>query len=241
VVGDQIAAEAATLLRTASIGEAELLLNKAAKNNDRRTKLDACRTSLEQVWEQIVAESATLLRTQNIQEAELFLSCATKRQARYVALHKLQVSRNTIGPMLIKYRALLKVTESIDTAVIQAEQLHDRITRLGKLRDAAGRYEDTIREFMLQDMRISRLVGVDEAGEILDGVREKIRRRDRLADRSNIYRSNQVFLDAHVVAIRQWAEDEQRLVDNYKDTLIAAGVCPVCGSQITKDVLKEAI
>lgn len=238
---EQLSIEQIVLDRTQKIQEANTLWDTTKRNYDRFWNLAGLCLNQRKIGSQIAIENYTLRKTTSIGEAELLLSCATKHNARYTALHKLQSSRDTIEPLLIKYRALLKSTESIDAAVIHAEQLHDRITRLGKLQNISGRYEDTVREFMLQDMRISRLVGVDEAGEILDGVREKMTKHGRLTLLGVGYKANVLKITVAQKEADQAALDEQRMVAEYKDTLIAAGVCPVCGSQITKEILEEAI
>jgi hypothetical protein len=93
------------------------------------------------------------------------------------------------------------------------------------------------------DQQLSGLAGTDKAVIVLEHIKEQV-----LTYRQLSHLSLQKGKDGLRGKIEEcgqqiiyWTVAEQDLGAEYRDTLLAARVCPMCGSTITKENLREAI
>lgn len=238
---DALALVQATLDRTARIEEAGVLLTGTTEDADRLVKLVAARHEYAVTGARIANEETTLLRTKRIGEAELLLSCAAKCELRRQALRKHRDTLTGVNYEIEDLAAFLGATEGIEDAVVKARMLADDIALLSKLQGVSGQQETTQIAIGIYENRLKRLEGIDDAGTILDGAAEKLSRGKALFTASVAYRTNVFNLSSTVSYVQRFAADEERYCNEYKNTLLAAGVCPTCGSKVTSKTLKEAI
>jgi len=220
---------------------ADLLIDDIGQTLDRHTRLQDLSSRWNKSGVLLVLENLTLDHTSFVGEAELLHSCAAKRLNRYSALDRNWAALASIYLQKQTIKATLDATQHVEDAVIRARMLQDDITLLGRLHGVSGRYASVTQGIMLLDMRINKLSGIDEAAAVLDAAHDKHYRQSNLRLRKDFYEQNINRIRLLGGQAQQFTADEQRLAKEYRTTLLAAGVCPTCGSQITSQILKEAI
>lgn len=216
-------------------------LRKAEEQVERHARL----RSLFDKWSKnavdLAIEKATLDRTEHIGEAELLLTCVTKR------LERLTLFRNTKERFMdIDYEVdeiawFLTATRTVDAAYQSIEVLQNNITTLRALRSVSKRLQQCIQDIGMHGQRLEKLVNIDNAANIISKITQK------KETSKNLYLLN-ISLVSCKSLLRKTEEsiiansaEEQRLANDYRNTLLAAGVCPMCGSKITSNILREAI
>ena len=238
---EQISKVQGTLDRTQRIDEAALIHANLCQSVERFWSLTGSQSDLGILSREIATEQAILDRTASIGEAGLILSCAVKHETRRSYLQGRREALCMIDFHLQSTKKTLDATQDIDHAILVGKTVQDNLVKLRALRGASERYDTCVNAIIMQDMRLSKLAGIDEAQEILDTLNAKIARRNTLHAAYGANHKVTVFLGMATASMEKAEQDEKRLITDYKNTLLAAGVCPVCGSQITKELLKEAI
>ncbi len=230
-----------TLYITAHIEDAVALYNTVTDKSNRLARLVTVRVKVAGNIYGMAQTNAILAITDFVGEAELLRSCATKHLERHTALDRNWAALASLGLRLQTITATLDATQHIEDAVIRARMLQDDITLLGRLQGASERYIDTAQSIRLLDMRLSKLAGINEAQAILDAASANLSRAERMMPLRNSYNLNNIRIASAKESAQRLSIQEQCLVNDYKNALLAAGVCPVCGSVIDENNLKEAI
>ncbi len=234
------AAEAA-LERWRHLAEAETNLIVAEIAMGRRSRVDGLRTRLQGVQAGLV-EAQNRLRTLSylpaLEAAVGSLGAATaRRQALGSIRTRFQAVSSALASEQAKAAALTGVSEAAK-ALARAEALVARRAQAVKLRQDLlavrdyGRHAAATRD---------RYAGADQALEILVQSTEAAGRRKSLAELAGKLarvRSNMTAVEAQAV---WWTDQARAAQEEYMDALIAAGKCPVCGSEIHPERLKEVV
>jgi exonuclease SbcC len=226
---------------TQHIDEAATLHAQATAKADRLTNLQNARHEYAVIGGKLANEECTLLRTQTIGEAEIILSCAVKHEARRSYLQGRREALNMVNFHLQNAQKTLDATQGIDHAILVGKTIQDNLVKLRALRNASERYDNCANAIIMQDMKLSKLAGIDEAETILDTVRAKAIKADRLQHLGMQHGAVEGEIGDCSRAIDTFTIREQSAIADYKNTLLAAGVCPVCGSEITPKILREAV
>ena len=123
-------------------------------------------------------------------------------------------------------------------AIEKAGKLMDRRVRLislgAKLNDCNKKVADI-------EAKLSSLSGVDRAIELISEAEKKFMRlRTLTAIKDKLVVINRSVQDAHDKAF-YWEQRVAELEGAYRDKLMAAGQCPLCGGQIEPERLKEVV
>jgi exonuclease SbcC len=229
---------------TCQIEEAGVIHAQIAANAARLTHLKGINDRWSAVCDKLGKATYILaFGTGWVPEAEILLTSTVKQDTRYTYLHGRREALSMVDFYLNSAQRTLDATQGVDQAYLLATAVQGNMDKLKTLSGAIERYDNCIREIILQDMSLSRLAGIDEATIVLDHIKEQV-----FTSRQLRYLSLQIGkeglqgkLDECGRMIVYFAASEKTLSKDYRETLLDAGVCPVCGSQITKENLEEAV
>lgn len=234
-----ITAAERTIARLKSLPAVEVLIGMATSNHGRRQTLaqaqgrwNDLKTNTEQTTQKLGALAGTDAAAGKLAQA----SGHTER------LNTLRRHRDTLaGIAILEAPARQSVThlanlESAAAAVAKAEQIAGRLISLGRARETCvgiNASERTTRQ------TLTRVTGAAEAAEKLAGVSELIQRQAAIVNvKGNLQRLIEDTCEAcaSIVVLEKAAAEAS---DQYLAELTAAGRCPVCGSEIKPECVKE--
>jgi hypothetical protein len=237
----QIAIDQKIIDRTERIGEAGALIQEIARNAVRRNNLDSCRLAKSMIDGHLLAEQDTLAITSFVNSAEILHSCAAKHEYRRSYLSGRREALNLVDYYLQNAARTLDSTQSVDQGYQGINLLQGNITKLKALRSIGDRLGQIDRQVVPLKTKLTILSGIGKADPLLNSVKNRLAYRDYLVEKRNAYRGNAGWIGIHATAIQAWSEKETAGKETYKDILLQAGVCPVCGSQIDETKLEGVI
>ncbi len=223
------------------IAALENLVAGVKVGQERRQLLAAKQAALKQLEAGIAAAEVVIRRWQYIDLAEYALAGAEKatyqRQDFKIfkdSLAGVEIGIQVASDILARYARLDEVEETVSRITATVER-RGKVARAGDLyRQVAAAVSDT-------GARLDRLAGAEEAGAVVARIDEARTRRTKVAELAGKLRQAETEEKrSREAALLQ----EQRVADltgAYRDALIAAGRCPICGGDIEPERLKEVI
>jgi len=135
----------------------------------------------------------------------------------------------------------LKKTAGIGEAGQVLDRAVDAEKKLWNLLDIENRlifYQDEIPAWNIQ---LKRLAGIGEAEQVLGNLDGLCSRRMALRASGNVLKGTRTYISSAGESIVTAEADLEKAQDAYQNVLLAAGVCPVCGSNVSKNKLKEVV
>jgi hypothetical protein len=240
-IGGQLKDAGHVLTITDQIEESGVLYEATRSNYDQFGRLAGLRSDLLVIGSQIAAEKYTLDCTQRTSEAETTFSCAAKRETQHSYLSGRKVSLSMITQQIERAQRTLNATKDINKIIECISTAQNNINLLYTLRSASKELGDYAQDIGIMKRQMEALTGIDEATSLLESTRVKLGNVGRIGPLRNSYDLCSTNIRQSGNEVTNFARLEQRLSDEYRTALLAAGVCPTCGSQITEDALKEAI
>ena len=142
---------------------------------------------------------------------------------------------------LPEQKHVIDSTAGISEAEQIAAGLIDSVSRVERLQRYSVQLQLLEESIAAAEQDIIRLAGLDLAAITYHSHAENIRQLDDLLSLQFQLRDIGQRLKTNKAAINRWVYEEKRCCEEYKSALLTAGVCPVCGSRVSEQNLKEVV
>lgn len=223
------------------VEQLQKVLDTIKTAQERKTKLENLRFSLETVNQNISQCNQIVKRWQNLGEAEKVVAqleqlIERKRTVQAYQRNLLTAEQGIQASQTVLDR-LIYLPEAEDM-VVMAETLFNRLNRLKQLKNNLDNVSTAI---VHAESCLARWAGIEEAEKVINEVTTLTEKRRTLIG----LRQQLQTMDENITTARQnavvWEQRVAELEGAYKDALLAAGVCPTCGAQITPEALKKMV
>ena len=208
---------------------------------ERKTKLENLRFSLETVNQNITQCNQVIDRWQILGEAEKVVTqleqlIERKRTIQAYQRNLLTAEQGIRVNQTILDR-LIYLPEAEDM-VVMAETLFNRLNWLKQLKNNLNNVSVAITH---AESCLAKRAGIEEAEKVISEVTTLTEKRRTLIG----LRQQLQTMDENITTAQQnavvWEQRVAELEGAYKDALLAAGVCPTCGTELTPESLKKAV
>lgn len=208
---------------------------------DRKTKLENLRFSLATVNQNIDQCNQAIERWQNLGEAEKVVAQLEQliERKRTIQAHQrnLLTAEQGIRANQAVLDRLIYLPEAEDM-VVMAETLFNRLNWLKQLKNNLNNVSAAISH---AESCLTKWAGIEEAEKVISEVTTLTEKRRTLIS----LRQQLQTMDENITTAQQnavvWEQRVAELEGAYKDSLLAAGVCPTCGTELTPESLKKAV
>jgi DNA repair exonuclease SbcCD ATPase subunit len=236
-----IASEKAVVQRWRYLDLAENILDRIAADMNRRMILGQIAARLAEAETVITQCRDTLAKLAGVEEARAAVDAAEAAGARHRKLVSLwnnldEVQDNwfkTFGVWL-KYQDLSEAEKMVEDAARSAE-------RRASLARVGGLYRQVVATEKHYRDTLAKLAGVEEAGNLLAGAEALRERQGKVLELAGRFRRVEVESRRAREAAVMWEQKTAELEGAYRDALLSAGRCPVCGSEVKPENLKEVV
>lgn len=236
-----ITSEKAVIRQWRHLDQTENILVRIAAAMHRRMTLSQATARLAEAETVITQSREVLAKLARLEEAQVAVNVAETAGAKRRELVSLRVRLDEVQDnwlktfgVWLKYRELPEAEKVVEDAAKAAER-RTSLVRIGGLHHqvvaAEKQCQDTLRK----------LARVEEAGNYLDGVEALRERQGKVMELSGRLRRIEVESRRARESAVMWEQKTAELEGAYKDTLLAAGRCPVCGSIVKPENLKEVV
>ncbi len=212
----------------------EQQLKKYQKLQNTSTQLKATVTELQRV-------DAILDITADIDEATAVFIQALNMEQQLKKLLTLRGRYSLINTNLPVQERIIAITASIPEADQVAANLVEKITKVKHLHQYSAQIQSLQKTKAKAEKDITHLADIDIADTVLSTYTKNVQQlKDLSALRLQLQDIRQ-RLEMNETVINQCIAEEKRCSEAYKAALLATGVCPVCGSQVSEQNLKEVV
>lgn len=217
------------------------VLDTVKTAQERKTKLENLRFSLETVNQNISQCTQIVKRWQNLGEAEKVIAqlkqfIERKRTVQTYQRNLLTAEQGIRANQTILDR-LIYLPEAEDM-VVMAETLFNRLNWLKQLKNNLNNVSAAITH---AESCLAKRAGIGEAEEAINEVTTLTEKRRTLIG----LRQQLQTMDENIITAQQnavvWEQRVAELEGAYRDALLVAGVCPTCGTEMTPESLKKAV
>jgi DNA repair exonuclease SbcCD ATPase subunit len=225
--------------RWANLTEAQAAYNVAVAAHEKAVALRSLSDSLIATEAGKRKAEATIQRWQGVEAAGSLVAAIEQSGPRLQDLRRLSRElRENVAAQTAQQRIITRyaTVEEADKALRRAEEAAGKVVSLTTLREALT---DNAKRRQEQVIILARWERLDDAAEIVAHVESKTTFLATLRQLSRDLTRNR---EARVVAEEDLKRKTQALTDaeqTYKDTLISLGKCPLCGSIVNPELLKE--
>lgn len=208
---------------------------------ERKTKLENLRFSLETVNQNITQCNQVIKRWQNLGEVEKAVTqleqlIERKRTVQAYQRNLLTAEQGIQASQTVLDR-LIYLPEAEDM-VVMAETLLNRLNWLKQLKNNLDNVSAAI---VHAESCLTKWAGIEEAEKVINEVTTLTEKRRTLIG----LRQQLQTMDENITTARQnavvWEQRVAELEGAYKDALLAAKICPTCGTEMTPEALKKAM
>ena len=223
------------------VEQLQKVLDTIKTAQERKTKLENLRFSLETVNQNISQCNQIVKRWQNLGEAEKAVTqleqlIERKRTVQAYQRNLLTAEQGIQASQTVLGR-LIYLPEAEDM-VVMAETLFNRLNWLKQLKNNLDNVSAAI---VHAESCLTKWAGIEEAEKVINEVTTLTeKRRTLIGLRQQLQTMNENLTTAQQNAV-VWEQRVAELEGAYKDALLAAGVCPTCGTQITPEALKKMV
>ena len=212
----------------------EQQLKKYQRLQNTSTQLKATVTELQRV-------DAILDITADIDEATAVFIQALNMEQQLKKLLTLRGRYSLINTNLPVQKRIITITASIPEADQVAANLVEKITKVKRLQQYSIQIQSLQKTIAKAEKDITHLADIDIADTVLSTYTKNVQQlKDLSALRLQLQDIRQ-RLEMNETVINQCIAEEKRCSEAYKAALLATGVCPVCGSQVSEQNLKEVV
>lgn len=179
--------------------------------------------------------------TADITEADSILVRAISNEQQMGKLIALRSRHFLAGMNLPMQKHVITITAGIPEAEQVAAGLFEKVARTKLLRQSSTQRQLVHDSKAEAEQDIVRLAGLDLAAIVHYGHEENIRQLQDLLSLQFQLRDIGQRIKTNRAAIDRWIYEEKRCCEEYKSALLTAGVCPVCGNQVSEQNLKEVV
>lgn len=208
---------------------------------DKKTKLENLRFSLATVNQNIGQCNQVIERWKGLNEAEKTLLQTEQFIERIRTVQAYQKNLLTAEQGIKSNQAILDRLMYLPEAedmMVMADTLLPRLKWLKELKMAFVKYRTLISG---ADIILNRLTKIGEAEQVTNQVIELTEKRRTLIG----LRQQLQTMDENITTAQQnivvWEQRVAELEGAYKDALLAAKICPTCGTEMTPEALKKAV
>jgi len=221
--------------------QVEPLLNRAGQRLNRYRNLQSANSQLITTMVGLRQAISVLEATAGVNEAGTIFERISQN---FREQSKLQYGRGMlfmIGQKLDYAEHVLEVTENIDDAAVLSQKIQESKLKKDRLEDYWWKATILVSELDLNQDKLAHLEKIDDAAVLCHDSSHRLLKRNGLSALRDQLLNTHRLLTENLVKIERGAAEEKRCCETYKAALLAAGICPTCGSQITEENLKEVV
>ena len=236
-----ITSEKAVIRRWQHLDQAENILDRIAAAMNRRMTLSQATAGLAEAEMVITQSREVLAKLARLEEAQVAVNVAETAGAKRRELVSLRVRLDEVQDnwlktfgVWLKYRELPEAEKVVEDTAKVAER-RTSLVRIGGLHHQVVAAEKQCRD------TLRKLARVGEAGNYLDSVEALRECQGKVLELTGRLRKVEVEQRRARESAVMWEQKTAELEGAYKDTLLAAARCPVCGSRVMPENLKEVV
>lgn len=221
--------------------QVEPLLNRAGQRLNRYRNLQSANSQLITTMAGLRQAISILEATVGVNEAGTIFERISQN---FRKQSKLQYGRGMlfmIGQKLDYAEHVLEVTENIDDAAVLSQKIQESKLKKDRLEDYWWKATILVSELDLNQDKLAHLEKIDDAAVLCHDSSHRLLKRNGLSALRDQLLNTHRLLTENLAKIERGAAEEKRCCETYKAALLAAGICPTCGSQITEENLREVV
>lgn len=234
--------EAETIIeKWQKLGAIECLISIAEAKQARHKKLTDLRLRLSQAETGIAKAEEIINRWHGLERVEIIIAKTEKAMARKTSLERMARVLKTAQDGIRYAEGTLSKWQNLDRVFIATEKAGKLLERQVKLNSSRVKLVETSKNIADMEAKINRLSGVDRVIDLISEAEGKLMQFKSLTTiKAKLIAIDKSVQDAHDKAF-YWEQRVSELEGAYRDKLVAAGQCPLCGGQIEPERLKEVV
>lgn len=228
-----------TLKRLEHIEAAQENLIKAKMLSERLARLRELQDRYEANIRAIADVSATLARTAGVERAEQLTARAAEIASRLESIRSLQARWLDYEKQQSENEVLLQATANLpeaEAALAKATGIRARLQELARLDIAWKQNQESL---SLVEAEIQQTSFADSVSQKLEKAKVIIERLEKLREFERRIKEWKQQMRPLLKEIPRLMAEEERLVAEYRETLVRNGYCPTCGQTINPEVLEQ--
>ncbi len=224
-----------------NINDAYTTLNGTESKQQRLQRLTRSRNELNSIIPQIRNSEDIVEATKDIDSIALVVSAASEKYNKLTSLRALLGNRNTYKAELSSIQVVLEATQGISETLETVEKLYDKSEKLYALKLKKKSLEWIQKDMLYNNKVLENTQNIDDLLAKTEELTAKVYRTSGLKVRRDLCKQKKDEIEEATRQIGTFEKTVESLTKDLTDLFMEAGTCPMCGSEMNLEKLKEVI